>query len=268
MWNQGIQDSDLFNGIPGIGLFLLAYYKESDDKRYLSSATKIYDQSVEYFLDCWNEIKDNPTTDIGTFHFPISILYMSMLYRQIDNRFSFALAPETEGMLIEYIELKLHKDEKRDYLFGATGVGLLLIEFEKESSFPHKIRYLIEEIAEYLLEKSSLAKNFGITWETTSFNKWGGFAHGTASTSYFLFKVHDLTGNKRYFDAGVEALKYDQSLYNKELGFWQKTEDFVGEVHHGWASGVAGILLSRHLISNFYTNDFLHFEIEEAKRYL
>ncbi|GAA4182794.1 type 2 lanthipeptide synthetase LanM [Sphingobacterium ginsenosidimutans] len=268
MWNQGIQDSDLFNGIPGIGLFLLAYYKESDDKRYLSSATKIYDQSVEYFLDCWNEIKDNPTTDIGTFHFPISILYMSMLYRQIDNRFSFALAPETEGMLIEYIELKLHKDEKRDYLFGATGVGLLLIEFEKESSFPHKIRYLIEEIAEYLLEKSSLAKNFGITWETTSFNKWGGFAHGTASTSYFLFKVHDLTGNKRYFDAGVEALKYDQSLYNKELGFWQKTEDFVGEVHHGWASGVAGILLSRHLISNFYTNDFLHFEIEEAKKIL
>ena len=268
MWTQGIQESDLFNGIPGVGLFFMAYYKESRDQRYLFNAKKIFDQSVEYFLDSWHELQENPTTDIGIFHFPVSILYMSALFEKIDNTLSFALSLEVEEKLLKYIKLKLRKDKKGDYLFGATGVGLLLIELEKKFSPDSKVRCLIEETADYLIETSSKGKNCGITWETASFNKWGGFAHGTASTSYFFFKVHKLTGKDVYFETAIGALAYDQSLFNRELGFWQKTEDFVGDIHHGWASGVAGILLSRHLISEFYLNDFMLSEIQTAKAIL
>lgn len=269
MWSQDLQDPDIFQGIGGIGLFLLAYYvKESKNEKILNTVQSIFKETIQYFEDRYNEIIDNPTTDIGVTHFPISILTMSYLYNEILPTKAFSIKKSVLEKIFTYIKFKLRYDSKKDFLFGSPGLGLLLLKMRQKSNDSKiiiEIEGILDSIGNNLVNTAKIVDNNKTTWETQSFDKWGGFAHGTAAIAFFLFKLYETTENFTFKDIAIKALNYDQSLYDKNLGFYKKSQEFIGFKDSGWANGYAGIALSRYLISPYYTNDLFDLELRRAK---
>ncbi len=263
MWSQSIQGCDIFQGIIGVGLFLLAQYKLTQDENLLDQALKTFNQTQQHFDTCQTILNDMPAPATGMMHFPLSLLYFSVIGRKILNSNRFGVDANYLSTIHEYLLKSLHQDENIDYLFGIVGTALLLMDYEE--NYPDfSFKKVIHQIGQYIFKTANyLDKDRDrVTWRTRSFDEWGGFAHGNGSISYLLFKLHQYTGQVAYRDLAIKALNYDQSLYNEELGHWQKTYEFVGDIHQGWASGTAGIGLSRHLIAPYYSNDFMFKELE------
>jgi lantibiotic modifying enzyme len=261
LWSQDIQDSDLFQGIPGLGVFFIASHVTFGKQTDLDNAVSIFDQTVEYLKKTKTDILDNPLPSLGMVNYPLSILYMSYLYTEITGSDHFALDSDTFGFLIDFIKLNIKKDAKKDYLFGSVGLGLLLLRIYQKRPEAEILEVVIT-LGDYLVESKLVVDQDKITWESSSHDKWGGFAHGTASSAYFLFRLHELTGKADYRDCALKALKYDQCLYDRHLGYWKKTIEVVGDRHHGWSNGDAGIALGRFLSKEYFSDPVSENEME------
>lgn len=264
LWSQDIQESDIFQGIPGLGIFFIASYATFKKETDLSNATIIFDQTIEYLKKTQIDVSDNPLPSLGIVNYPISILYMSYLYNEIYSVGGFALDDDLLNFLLDFINANIKKDTKKDYLFGSVGTGLLLLRmYDKKPNL--YVYSTIKALADNLVSSKLVIDKERITWESSSHDKWGGFAHGTASSAYFLFQAHQLTNNESYYDDAIKALNYDQSLFDINLKLWKKTLEIVGDRHHGWSNGDAGIGLGRFLCRKYYTNAFLEQELSIVK---
>jgi len=261
-WSQNIQGCDLFQGVMGIGIYFLIYDVVGKKGSAILDAKIIFEQTLNCFKTDFKNLLDSPAASIGFVHFPLSLIYFSVLAKKILGNDDFKLDNQILNDFLIYINLTLVKNEDPDYLFGATGTALLLLEYE-ELYDDYRFENAIALIGEKILKSSVHLDENRITWNTKSFNRWGGLAHGNASVSFLLFKLSVKFSNLNFRKAAIKALNYDQSLYNEESGHWDKTHEFVGDMHDGWASGIAGIGLSRFLIAKYYSNSFLEFELKE-----
>ena len=263
VWDQGLQNLDLFQGTGGVGIFFMAYYKLSKDNMALDIVHRIFYQSLEYIEKNRENILDSCYVKLGVMNFPISfLLYYIYGKRILDKDF-----PDIDSNILDfillYIEKKYTHDTFFDYFSGAAGLILVLIEFSKVN--PHKkINELVTLLGSFLIKSSVNISKGLITWEKKTFNMWGGFAHGNSGISYALFKLSDFSQKECFFDAGVKALKYDQFLFDEKERIWKKTLYEKGDIHHSWGNGTAGIALSRLLISPMYHNNMMNREIQTA----
>jgi len=263
-WSQGIVGMDLFQGLLGLGLFFVANAKRTGNSNNLANAEKIFNQAVGAFEKNKLVLLDGPVASIGITHYPLSILYFSLISSKILNKNYFDISVDQLFQIKQYINVSITKDRELDYLFGSAGAVLLLMAFDNY----HKTDYFSQEInsiGQRLIDRAIPAGNNMITWRSRSFDMWGGWGHGNASLSYALFNLHHYTDNQQFYDLAIKALQYDQALYDKKTGYWRKTLDIAGDMHGGWASGTAGIGLSRYLISKYYSNEFMSYELSIIK---
>jgi type 2 lantibiotic biosynthesis protein LanM len=260
MWSQGVQNSDIFQGIDGVGLSLLAGYKLNKNPELLNIVNKINKQSIDFYKNNYNTFLDIDRPKIGIVHSPISTLFFIIQANKILGYNHFAIEKHTLNLFLNYIEVKYKNDIYYSYFSGVTGTLFVLLELYKLFS-EQRIFDLIIKTSEHLVNGSTSIKGDRIFWNQPVFDKWGGVAHGTSFISYVLFRVANITKNQFYYDAAIKALQYDQSLFDKNLKVWKKTEHFLGEIHHSWGNGSAGIGLSRKLISTYYSNAFMQDEI-------
>lgn len=265
-WEQGIQDCNIFNGIEGLGVYFLAKYKSTKQNKYLVASQNIFNQSIELLRNNHYSIFDMPNPKIGISNFPISTIYFSYLSKKILGDDGFEFSQKEYDIIIEYIQKKIQTDRQLDYLTGSSGLFLLLYNaFSLDNPDIHKICYnAMENICNSIHE----VKSDSVTWERKSFDKWGGFAHGNAGMAYSLFKAADIFQNDKFYSIAKKALKYDQDLLNTNTGIYSKSFTHDGDIHFGWATGNAGIALSRFLISNYYNDDRLENEIAKNNSFL
>lgn len=261
LWSQGVQNCDIFQGIEGVGIFFAALYATYGNKKYLAAANNIFTQSIELLTKNKNWLLDNPKNRIGLTNFPVSTFYFSILGNRILQNDQFSFSDETLTFFLKYLGSNYPSDDRYCYFFGSAGSLLVLMELFTIRKEP-AIYDLIIKLGHHLVDRSLELPNGMITWEKPYFNKWGGFSHGNSSISYALFKLADLAKNERFYEAAIKALRYDQSLFDPAKQIWRKSVDHEGDIHHSWGNGSAGIGLSRHLISKYYTNDFLKEEIK------
>lgn len=263
IWDQGIQHLDFFQGMAGVGVFFMAWYKLSQDSMAKKYVTQIYDESIEYLKYNKNTILDSPVTKLGIMHFPTSILYYYIMGQKIMGNEGPILANTDLIFILDFIEEKYTDDRYLDYFSGTTGLLLVLMELYKIHSL-ERIRKVIYLLGVYLLNSAIEINEDMISWEKKSFSLWGGFAHGNSCMAYALFKMWDFFGEERFYQAGIKALAYDQALFVPSKSYWKKTLSVEGDIHHSWGSGSAGIGLSRYLISFFYKNALMEDEIRTS----
>lgn len=264
LWDQGIQGSDLFQGMGGLGICFTALYKQYKDDRYLIGATKIFDQSLEYFITNKDFLLDSPLNKVGVVSFPISMVYAALTCNQILDQDHFSISDHAMNSITDFLIRKIPSDKFYDYLSGVTGPLLVFLKLYEQKKDARTYQ-IIEALADHLFNGAIQVAPDMISWKKPFFDQWGGFAHGNSSAAYALFKAADILNSSRYRDYAIMALKYDQSLFDFKKQIWRKSTEFEGDIHHSWGNGSAGIGLSRKLISDYYVNDFLLQEIEIAK---
>jgi type 2 lantibiotic biosynthesis protein LanM len=247
---------DLYDGIPGIALFLAYLGAIAKEKRYTQLA-RVALSSIQHLIG------ESPSSipSIGGFSGWGGIIYtlthLSVLWQQPE------LLAEAEGLL-DHLTEQIEQDEQFDVIGGAAGcIGSLLSLYRCNPS--QRILDTAIQCGDRLLAGAQTMA-VGMGWMPVGVGKkpLTGFSHGAAGIAWALLELAAVTGEERFQEAALYAIAYERSLFSPDVGNWPDLREFEttvlsgnpGQVNYmtAWCHGAMGIGLAR-LRSMSYLND-------------
>ncbi len=236
-WRVAPIGLDLYDGIPGVAIFLAQLGSLSGDRRYselAGAAARTVQQQFEA----------TSTHDVvGGFTGWGGIIYMlSTLGALWADTALFDEAEAALRLLPEFIR----RDKALDVIGGSAGCALAL-----RSLHACRPSGLIVDLAracgERLLETAQTMKD-GFGWPCGGSNTepLTGFAHGSAGIGLALLEIARLTGDAQFREAALKAFAYERALYSSEHRNWPDLrENAAAQFAAAWCHGAPGIGLSR-----------------------
>ncbi len=245
-WSLSPLGPDLYDGLPGVILFLAHLGSVTGERRYSTlaeSALTTLRRQIE-------RIRDSGA--IGGFNGWGGIVYALAHLGAIWGDPS--IFSEAEGLLRPVPEL-IGRDKALDVIGGSAGCALALRSLYKFRPSP-RILEIARACGEHLVGSAQPAEQ-GIGWMCggTAASPLTGFAHGNAGIAYALLELAQMTGEPRFEKTALRALDYERSIFSPERGNWpdlrsNATAGFAAS----WCHGAPGIGLSR-LCSLRHIND-------------
>ncbi|MCC5643626.1 type 2 lantipeptide synthetase LanM family protein [Nostoc sp. CHAB 5824] len=233
---------DLYDGIPGIVLFLAYLGAITQEQRYTDLA-----QLALATLRRWIEQRKSHIRWIGAFNGWGGIIYtlvhLSTLWKQPE------LLAEAEA-LVALLPNLLGQDEELDIISGSAGCIGSLINLYCSQPSSQTLDAAIQ-CGDRLISKAKpgwLLKKGGTKPLT-------GFSHGASGMAWALLELAALTGEERFRTAALNAIAYERSLFCPEVGNWPDLRNFADTVladssnQHifmtAWCHGAPGVGLAR-----------------------
>lgn len=248
----------------GIILLLMEYYKQRGDNDCLMLADKLLQETVTY-------CRQYPTANYALYTGRGGVVYTLL------QRARLGAAPQGGSGGWTAVALELIAPANRDFLHstyvtddlysGRAGTLLLLLHLYLETRQPF-LRTYIEQFTACILERAQGGPE-GMYWQSADavyIRPSVGMAFGASGIQYVFAQLARATGNKACAFISAEAARYVQTAwipeYNNWGNFsrrittneaWQQCLDeyktrgsqlFDGVNDHGWAEGMAGILLA------------------------
>jgi len=251
---------DLWDGIPGVALFLAYLGAVTKQERYRELAQAGM-RSVLHQI----EYEGRLISSIGAFNGWAGLIYtlthLGALWQQ----------PELLSMAVEWVERLpglISKDEQLDIIGGAAGCIGALVSLHSCVGGNDCIKTVAIQCGDRILEKAQKMPQ-GLGWLTIpGCHPLTGFSHGAAGIAWALLELTALTGEERFRSAAVSAIAYERSLFSEkaknwpDLRFERDRTQFFGL---GWSHGAPGIGLARlHSLQHFQDGEILA-EIEAAR---
>jgi type 2 lantibiotic biosynthesis protein LanM len=236
-WRMSPLGLDLYDGIPGVALFLAELGAISGENRYTELARSAIG-TVRLHLK-----EDRSVEILGGFSGWGGILYALTRLGQVLKE--AALIDEAEGLLERLGEL-IPRDRSWDIIGGSAGCALALHSlYMCRPSL--RIVDLARDCGEHLLQNAQNTGS-GLGWllHTDSTTPLTGFAHGSAGIGHALLAIAELTGEQRFAEAAYGAFAYERALFSAEHGNWPDLRaNASGGFARAWCHGAPGIALSR-----------------------
>jgi type 2 lantibiotic biosynthesis protein LanM len=239
-WNLGPLGADLYDGLPGVALFLAHLGRITGVARYTDTAEAAL-RSVRRQL----EVNGRWVKSIGGFHGWGGLIYTLAHLGSIWQRPE--LWAEGEDMLALLPEL-IDADETLDVIGGAAGCigGLLSLH---RASGSRSALALAGRCGERLLDRVQPMES-GVAWRTRlpARAPLTGFSHGAAGMSWALLELAAATGQERFRATALAALDYERSQFLDEAGNWPDYRllgDPCQRCFTTWCHGAPGIGLAR-----------------------
>lgn len=261
-WMVSPLGADLYDGLPGIALFLAYLENQTGEFRYKDLAREACNAALKH-----SEKNKSWIRLVGAFEGWGGIVYMlthlGVLWHE----------PALLDKAAEYVPTLLpliEKDEHFDLLAGCAGcIGGLLVLHDRMAS-PDILTAAVR-CGDHLLAHARQTEN-GIGWIIPQEVKaLSGFAHGTAGIAWALLKLAAVTGEERFRTAAVSAINYERTLFCPEAGNWRdlrvplSAEAELNEPFMvAWCNGAVGIGLARLSTINNFEDDQVQGEIEAA----
>lgn len=245
-WSVLPLGADLYDGLPGVALFLAYLGAITREERYTALA--------QAALNATRRKHDQSSlTTVGGFIGWGGVIYtlthLGVLWDQPE------LVAEAES-LVEHLPSLIAQDEHFDILWGAAGCIGTLISLYRCAPSNRTLATAIQ-CGDRLLARAQAAGP-GIGWITpaaASNRPLTGFSHGAAGIAWALLELAGLTGEERFRAAALAAISYERSLFSAEVGNWPDLREPVTdcqESHDGrhsfvtaWCHGAPGIGLAR-----------------------
>jgi type 2 lantibiotic biosynthesis protein LanM len=269
-WSLSPLGMDLYDGVPGLALFLAYLAAVSGEERYMDLARA----ALKTMRRRWGPDKRHKTVKgIGGFDGWGGVLYtLAHLGTLWDEPELFAEAHEFVPVLAGLIE----QDRCFDVGLGAAGciAGLLCLH----RSAPSAATLVAAVQCGDHLVAGARAMPHGLGWDSPwpSRGPLTGYAHGTAGISWALLELAALTGEGRYRAAALGGIAYERSLYSAEAGNWPDLRVFGSAPEQApgtpfrysttWCYGAPGIGLARLRCLPHLDDPMLHTEIDTALR--
>jgi type 2 lantibiotic biosynthesis protein LanM len=266
-WTLQPAGLDLYNGLPGITLFLAHLSALTGEQRYRNLAEAAL-QNIRALLT--HPRKLDALQLIGAFDGWGGLIYTcSHLGYLWQAPALLREAEELAGLLPELID----QDEQLDIMGGAAGCLAALLSLYAVAPSPATLALALR-CGRHLLD-SAQTMPAGIGWKTPLGNMpLTGFSHGNAGIALSLLRLAAASKDERFHQAARAALAYERSLFSPEQGNWPdlRTPGMLpldsqqGEQRFkvSWCHGAPGIGLAR-LASLPYEDDAaIHQEIAAA----
>ncbi len=224
---------DLYDGLAGIALFLIAYAKQTNDKQALQVGDQVLNE-----LDRRVQVSSS-FQPVGAFTGLSGIVYVYAHIAHLVPEKSAELRAKSDTLL-SLIEAKLRVDPACDLMSGRAGVMLCLLA-----------AYNVWSIRNYLDLAVECGKDL-VGWlgqppyrETPRLRiaNQRGMSHGYAGIAMALATIGATAGEKPLTQAALELTRLESSLIAS--GDWTDP----GDEHHAkqatWCHGAPGIALAR-----------------------
>jgi type 2 lantibiotic biosynthesis protein LanM len=245
-WSLAPLDLDLYDGLPGVALFLAYLGALTKEERYTSLA-----RAVLATLRRQVQQQQSTITSIGGFEGWGGIIYtlthLGVLWGQP------ALLAEAESLCERLPEL-IAQDRHLDIISGAAGcIGALL---SLHACAPAQRTLDVAVQCGDRLVAMAQPMEHGMGWGPAmdARGPLTGFSHGAAGISWALLELAQRTDGTRFRQAALAGIAYERSLFSPAHGNWpdlrrseqasQQPNDQPAYIH-AWCHGAPGIGLAR-----------------------
>ncbi|MDX1416319.1 MAG: type 2 lanthipeptide synthetase LanM family protein [Candidatus Promineifilaceae bacterium] len=262
-WDISPAGMDLYNGIPGIGLFLAYAGELLDDAQFTDLARRAVTAMQQHI-----ELFAAELPGVGAFEGWGGILYVLTHLGALWQDES--LLEQAED-LTEIIGRFVTDDEDYSISSGAAGavVCLLALNACRPQS---KALDTAAACGDHLLS-SARKRAGGLCWATARYGgqDLAGFAHGAGGIAWALQELAAVTRNKNYSTTALQALAYERTHFSAAAQNWpdlrQNDPAAAAEPPRypaAYCFGAAGAGLSRLAINRHLADEQLANEIETA----
>jgi type 2 lantibiotic biosynthesis protein LanM len=259
---------DLYDGVPGIGLFLAYLGAVSGQERYTALARASLNTLRQRLRP---EQRHKGPCELGGFTGWGGVLYtlchLAVLWQEP------ALLKEAQEM-VELLPERISRDKDFDIIAGAAGciAGLLCLHSLRPSTRALEVAKLC---GDHLLSQAREMPE-GIGWQPTfaAHGPLTGFSHGAAGISWALLELAAHSGGERFRNAAVGGIAYERSLFCAAEGNWpdlrlpdtdpMREAPEAREFPVAWCHGAPGIALARLLCRQLMEDPRFDAEIESA----
>jgi class II lanthipeptide synthase len=245
-WAFATAQADLYEGVPGIVLFLAWLAARTGEERYRDLGRRGL-KAIDELLRRGTPSQRSAGAWNGLGGLLYTFCHLAVLWR--DESF-FARA---EALLPE-LALRIESDESYDLMSGAAGAVsalLVLAELRPGCAALELARRAGERLAERALPQPR-----GVAWPPAipGVAPLVGFSHGTAGIGWALERLAGATGEARYRDFARSALLYERAVFDPVQKNWPDFREYdapTAVAHNldpflsAWCNGAAGIGLAR-----------------------
>ncbi|HMA37507.1 MAG TPA: type 2 lanthipeptide synthetase LanM, partial [Chloroflexia bacterium] len=240
-WALAPLDTDLYEGLAGVTLFLAYLGAVSGEARYTALARRAWVTARRQIA-----ARRGHWRAIGGFTGWGGLIYT---LAHLDALWGDPGLRAEAAALVELLPPLIARDDQYDLLAGAAGGIAGLLSLYRRQPTARTLEVAVQ-CGDHLLA-AARPQPAGIGWVPAGLGEQplAGFAHGAAGIACALLDLAATSGEARFADAAAAALAYERTLFVPEAGNWRDLRPGVYSVTQElpvfWCNGAAGIGLGR-----------------------
>jgi type 2 lantibiotic biosynthesis protein LanM len=247
IWSLQPLGIDLYDGTPGIALFLAYLGQMTQQRRH----TELAEQAVAMSLRQLEQAK-GVLRSIGAFDgwggAIYAITHLGCLWQRADLL-------ERADQYVELIPELIPEDKRFDVLGGAAGCISSLLGLYRITGSCRALEIASQCGDHLLMQAQPMEQGIGWVQEGLSTRPLTGFSHGNAGIAWALLQLWSVAKQERYQKAALGALNYERSLFSARARNWpdlrdprlsgRPSSDRGENFMIAWCHGAPGIGLAR-----------------------
>ena len=265
-WSIAPLGMDLYDGLPGIALFLAHLGAITREERYAILAHDTLTTQRPQVERCRSFIMS-----IGGFTGWGGLIYTLTHLGNLWNE--PALLAEAEA-IVEHLPALIERDDLLNISAGAAGCMSSLLSLYRCVPSDRTLAAAIQCGERLIARAQPMAQGLGWVIATAGPTPLAGFSHGAAGIAWALLELAALTGEERFRTAACAAIAYERSLFSPEAGNWPDLRELQTARHTGdndqqrfmtaWCHGAPGIGLARLCAQRHLNDAAIRAEIDTA----
>lgn len=277
LWSPRPVENDLYDGLPGIALFLGYLGAVTNNGVYTDLARR----ALRVSRNKWKDLHETLTSQsldssayrmVGAFDglsgVVYSLVHLGALWR----------APELldeAGQITEYLPTLLEHDDRYDMVSGAAGCLSVMLCLHRMRP-GGKALAVATQCGNHLVEHAE-PKGEGFVWPVSAESSTlTGLSHGADGIAFALAELGNLLGQQRFFDVARRVLVFERSVSSPEQNNWPDFQASTAPGDHllrtedqpysmvAWCHGASGVGLSRLRMSRYFDDPEFSSEIYAA----
>ena len=236
-WRLAPLGLDLYDGIPGVALFLAHLGSMTGERRY-SELARCAIGTVR------RQVREDHSQEIiGGFAGWGGTIYA---FTELGAMWNHEPLIDDAEWLAELLPPLIARDQVFDVIGGSAGCALALQSLHRRRP-SRRIVELARSCGEHLLRNAkSVNGRLGWICGSGAASPLTGYAHGSAGIGHALLAIAGFTGESRFEKAALGAFAYERSLFSTEHRNWPDLRsNSGGGFATAWCHGAPGIALAR-----------------------
>jgi lantibiotic modifying enzyme len=158
------------------------------------------------------------------------------------------LQPEALALAELVSPESIDADRRLDVVSGSAGALLGLLALHRATGRDAVLERALA-CGQHLLDHRVSRDGRPRAWRTVARLPLAGFSHGAAGIAYALVRLYEASQDKRFLEAALEGIEYENSLFSRAEANWPDLRDTgpaSGPLYlNQWCHGAAGIGLAR-----------------------
>jgi len=212
LWQLLPLGQDLYNGLPGVALFLAHLGAVSGEERF----TELASLTVTNIRSSLEELREH-LKGVGGFSGWGGLVYTLSHLGSLWNDSSLL---EDAKAILPLLPPLIEDDDELDIITGCAGCAGGLLALHRVAPDSGALSVAVQ-CGDHLLEKAEVQET-GLGWNSKieAPRPLLGFSHGASGMAWALLELAACTGDERFRNAAVEALRYERSHFDPERGNW------------------------------------------------